>query len=67
MEIFHEGKQPFPGASQDENFSGIAHWKIPLTRRFFSGASENENVSDFSWRRDGWKYLIMEKNGLSDR
>ncbi|MGD1703354.1 hypothetical protein [Dapis sp. BLCC M229] len=53
MEIFHEGKQPFPGASQDENFSGIAHWKIPLTRRIFSGASENENVSNFPLRRNG--------------
>ncbi len=35
MEIFHEGKQPFPGASQDENFSGVASRKIPLTHRFF--------------------------------
>ncbi|NES03875.1 MAG: hypothetical protein F6K22_14110 [Okeania sp. SIO2F4] len=48
-------------------FLALLRGKIPLTRRFFSGASENENVSDFSSRRDGWKYLIMEKNGLSDR
>ncbi|NES03876.1 MAG: hypothetical protein F6K22_14115 [Okeania sp. SIO2F4] len=32
-----------------------------MTRRIFSDASENENVSDFSRRRDGWKYLIREK------
>ncbi|NES03878.1 MAG: hypothetical protein F6K22_14125 [Okeania sp. SIO2F4] len=36
MEIFDEGKTTIYGKlSQDENFSGIAPGKIPLTRRTF--------------------------------
>ncbi|NEQ36818.1 MAG: hypothetical protein F6K40_11235 [Okeania sp. SIO3I5] len=28
--------------------------------RFFSGASENENVGGFLLRRDGWKILVWD-------
>ncbi|NES03877.1 MAG: hypothetical protein F6K22_14120 [Okeania sp. SIO2F4] len=42
-------------------FLALLRGKIPLTRRIFSRALENESVGDFSWRRDGWKYLMREK------
>jgi len=32
-----------------------------LTREFFSGASENENVCDFLHRSDGLKGLMKQK------
>ncbi|MGD1714274.1 hypothetical protein [Dapis sp. BLCC M172] len=35
-----------------------------MTRRFFSGASQNENVCGFLLRRDGWKNLIREKQAF---
>ncbi|NET17681.1 MAG: hypothetical protein F6K08_35080 [Okeania sp. SIO1H6] len=34
-----------------------------MTRRFFLGASENENVCGFPVKRNGWKDLRREKQG----
>ncbi len=62
MEIFDEGKPPLMGASQDENFSGVTPGKIPLTRRFFSGASENKNIGDKSPRLDRWTNFTRENH-----
>ncbi|NEQ38489.1 MAG: hypothetical protein F6K40_20345 [Okeania sp. SIO3I5] len=41
-----------------------------MTRRFFFGASENDNVDSFLLRKNGWKDLMMEKQvfiGSSDK